>query len=55
MLDRNFKRIVTRSQSCIVNFALMTQVMKMDEPQCYAEASEINEWMKLWMQNLMPW
>jgi hypothetical protein len=43
ILDRNFKRRVTRSQS-IVNFALMTQVMNTDEPQCYVEGSRKNEW-----------
>jgi hypothetical protein len=44
MLDRNFEKRVTRSQSCIVNFSLMTKVMKMDEPDSYAEASKRNEW-----------
>ena len=39
MLDRNFERRITRSQSNLVNYALMTQVMKMDEPQTYTETS----------------
>jgi hypothetical protein len=39
MLDINFERRITRSQSNLMNYALMTQVMKMDEPQTYAEAS----------------
>jgi len=44
MLDRNFEKIITRSQSSILNFALTTQVMKMDEPPNYAEASRKKEW-----------
>jgi hypothetical protein len=43
MLDRNFERRITRSQSNLVKYALMTQVMKMDEPQTYAEASRKKE------------
>ena len=39
MLDRNFERRLTRSQSSLVNYALMAQVMKMDEPHNYVEAS----------------
>lgn len=44
MLDRNFETRVIRSQSSLVNYALMGQVMKMDEPQNYAEASTKKEW-----------
>jgi hypothetical protein len=44
MLDRNFERRITRSQSNLVNYAFMTQVMKMDEPQTYVEASRKTEW-----------
>lgn len=44
MLDRNFERRVTRSQSCLVNYALMEQVMKMNEPQDYAESSRMKKW-----------
>ena len=32
MLDRNFERTITRSKINLVNYALMTQVMMMDEP-----------------------
>jgi hypothetical protein len=32
MLDRNVERRLTRSQSCLVNYALLSQVMKMDAP-----------------------
>jgi hypothetical protein len=39
MLGINFERRITKSQSNLVNYALITQVMKMDEPQTYAEAS----------------
>jgi len=44
MLDRNFEKTVTRSQSSLVKYALMVQVMKMDESQNYAEASRKKEW-----------
>ena len=44
MLDRNFEKRLTRSHNSILNFALMTQVMKMDEPQNYAEATRKKEW-----------
>jgi len=44
MFDRNLERRLTRSQSFLVNYALMAQVMKMDEPQNYAEASRKKEW-----------
>jgi hypothetical protein len=43
MLDMNFERRITRSQNCLVNYALMAQVIKMDEPQNYAEASRKKE------------
>lgn len=39
MLDRDFERRLIRSQSCLVNFSLMAQVMKMDEPHNYADGS----------------
>eukprot|EP00253_Pinus_taeda_P027898 PITA_27898 len=44
MLDKNFKTRVTRSQNSLLNYALMGHVMKMDEPQDYAEASRMKEW-----------
>jgi hypothetical protein len=44
MLDRNFERRIIKSQSNVVNYALMTQVMKIDEPQNYVEASRKKEW-----------
>ena len=44
VLDRNFERGVTISQNYLVNYALMGQVMKMDEPRDYAEALRKKEW-----------
>jgi hypothetical protein len=44
MLDRNFETRITRSQSNLLNYALMKRVMKMDEPQTYLEASRKKEW-----------
>jgi hypothetical protein len=44
MMDRNFEKRITRSQSSILNFALMAKVMKMDDPDNYAEASKKKEW-----------
>jgi hypothetical protein len=32
ILDRNFERRLTKSQSCLMNYALMAQVMKINEP-----------------------
>jgi hypothetical protein len=52
MLDRNFERRITRSQSNLVNYALMTQVVKMDEPQTYAEASRKKEWNEVMEEEL---
>jgi hypothetical protein len=52
MLDRNFQRRLTRSQSCLVNYALMAQVMNMDEPKNYAEASRKKEWNESMEQEL---
>jgi hypothetical protein len=37
-LDINFERKLTRSQICLVNYALMDHAMKMDEPHTYADA-----------------
>jgi hypothetical protein len=39
MLDRNFEKILTRSQSFLVNSAVMAHIMMMDEPHYYVEES----------------
>jgi hypothetical protein len=44
MMDRNFEKRITRSQSSILNFALMAKVTNMDDPYNYAEASKKKEW-----------
>ena len=46
ILDRNFERRLTKSQSCLMNYAFMAQVMKINEPQNYAETSRKKEWNK---------
>ena len=43
MLDTNFDRRMTRQQSR-VNFVLMTQVMKNNEPQSFDEAINKVQW-----------
>eukprot|EP01018_Ginkgo_biloba_P016710 Gb_04681 [translate_table: standard] len=43
MLDTNFDRRMTRQQSW-VNFGLMTQVMKNNEPQSFDEAADKVQW-----------
>ena len=43
MLDTNFDRRMTRQQSR-VNFVLMTQVMKNNEPQSFDEAVNKVQW-----------
>jgi hypothetical protein len=44
MLGINFERRIIISQSNLVNYALMTHVMEMDEPQTYVEESRKKEW-----------
>ena len=53
MLDTNFNRRMTRQQSW-VNFVLMTQVMKNNEPHTFDEAVNKVQWQNAIEANLMP-